>query len=557
MPFSFVSLISASSLATLAAASILPNPNVFNPLKNRLAKRDVWTYGVVGDSWGSGVSYNDDVLLDGNLDNCLRTKESHGPQLDADTSWLGGFQSGLRDAACSGSQFVDLALGAHQMGKVGNPNLIIMTSGGNNAGFGNIVRACIYHSEPSHDYGKAYKDDTDGTGDCAVALNGATNYIQNTMGQDLINTINDMLNDPAVKNNPDFRLYLTGYAQFFGTDLDSWCNNEAWNLLSLVQTPTPYLSVELRKAFNDRVSAVNSLYKNTVASNFADKVRYIDIDAGFSGHRFCEPGATRDMQFNTDTNFDGVYLWNLNWFVNNVYKDPKDVTTQEAQDIVQGQGVTAWSGSGGGSGGGISNTPWWGFALRPFHPRTTGYTSIKNAILSQLKTDGLPKAASGSASPQPTPPAFVPGTCSFHLDEWQSCEDDTKNLYAQIKMYDNDKIVIGQTEADSTKPLGDSINANDPLNFQSKLPFPLQVTGEHKKDYVQFNYNGLSFKSTDGQCSAGGWDPKQGPTCGLRTGNKNARSAEHSTNTIRFADERTIQGLIGPAKPWRTQSTAE
>ena len=354
------------------------------------------------------------------------------------------------------------------------------------------------------------------------------------MQQDLINTINDILDDPSVKNNPDFLLYLTGYAQFFGTDYDPWCNNEAWNINSWVFAPTPYLSVELRTAFNDRVSAVNTLYKNTIASNFANKARYIDLDAGFSGHRFCEPGATHEDQLNTDTNFHGVYLWNLNWpwQVANAAppagQDPNNVTAQEAQNLFNGQGVTAWSGGSGSGGGG--NEPSNGWRLRPFHPRTSGYTSIKNAILAQLKTDGLPKAGSASSpspspSASPSPPAYAPGTCSFHLDEWQSCADDSSNLYATIKMYDNNKNVIGQTNVDPTKnPLGDPINNSDPLNFQSKLPYPLQVTGEHENDYVQFNYNGLAFKSRDGQCSVGGWDPRDGPVCGLRPGNQNAVS---------------------------------
>lgn len=89
------------------------------------------------------------------------------------------------------------------MGKVGHPDVVIMTSGGNNAGFGHIVD-CIYHSDPRHIYGKAYKDDHDGTGDCAKALNDASNYIKNVMQQDLNNTINDILDDPNVKNNPKF-----------------------------------------------------------------------------------------------------------------------------------------------------------------------------------------------------------------------------------------------------------------------------------------------------------------------------------------------------------------
>jgi len=255
------------------------------------------------------------------------------------------------------------------MGKVGHPDVVIMTSGGNNAGFGHIVDVCIYHSDPRHIYGKAYKDDHDGTGDCAKALNDASNYIENVMQQDLNNTINDILDDPNVKNNPKFLLYLTGYAQFFGTDYDSWCNTEYWNIPSFTfpQTPTPYLSVELRKAFNDRVSAVNTLYNNTIVSKYADKARYIDLDAGFSGHRFCEPGAKHADQVNKDTNFTGVYLWNLNYPIRLANAPPSEgvlnidsVTAEEAQQLFNGQGVTAW---GIGEGGNIPSNGW---RLRPF-----------------------------------------------------------------------------------------------------------------------------------------------------------------------------------------------
>ena len=171
------------SLTGLCAATFLPDTYY------QLDRRDgqVWPYGVIGDSWGSGVSYNKDVLYDDNKDSCLRTKESHGPRMEADITWIGHSSSGLRDAACSGSNLRDIVIGQHQMGKVGNPDVVIMTSGGNNAGFGNIVDVCIYHSDPRHDYGNAYSDDPDRSGECAKALDAALDYI-NRMAFDLLPT---------------------------------------------------------------------------------------------------------------------------------------------------------------------------------------------------------------------------------------------------------------------------------------------------------------------------------------------------------------------------------
>ena len=530
-------------LTNLVTAGIIPDVRALKASTEHLITRDAspWPYGVIGDSWGSGVSYNNDVLYDGNLDNCLRTKESHGPQMEADTSWTGSFSSGLRDAACSGSQLVDLAKGGYQMGKVGNPNVLVMTSGGNNCGFGVIVDVCIYHSNPIMNYGPAYKDDTERTGACAKALDNAQTYITNTLQQDLINTINDILADPSVKSNPDFLLYLTNYAQFFGTDYDPWCNNEAWNIAGI--SATPYLSVELRTAFNDHVSKVSDVYKTTIQQNFAQQARFVDLDSGFSGHRFCEPGASHSDQLNTDTNFENVYLWNLNWswqVANQAAPNPDEqngtVSAEEAQQLFGDNGVTAWSGSGSGGGG---NIPGDGWKLRPFHPRYSGYTSIKNAILAQLKADGLPKAPASPTSPTPPSP-YVKGTCSFHLTETQDCDSNFGNdLYGVVKMYDNAKNVIGQTVQDDDHPIGYPMDAGNSYSFSSKLSDPLVITGEHAQDYVQFTIGALSWQSKTSNggasCTVGGWNPRDGPVCGLRIGNENAVSLlrpvrENTTN---------------------------
>ena len=106
----FLHLATVSSLLTLLAASAIPDTSFSDPLGSRIEQRDnpPWPYGVCGDSWGSGVSYKDEVLYDGNRDKCLRTIESHGPQLEADSTWRGDYSSGLRDAACSGSKLDDL-----------------------------------------------------------------------------------------------------------------------------------------------------------------------------------------------------------------------------------------------------------------------------------------------------------------------------------------------------------------------------------------------------------------------------------------------------------------
>lgn len=414
-------LIGALGLSNAVSASVLPATSSVN-----VDKRDgePWPYGVTGDSWGSGVAWSKEVLYDDNKGTCLRTKESHGPQMEGDNAWTGFGKTTLHDAACSGRTLGDIVAGEHQIGQIGNPNVMVMTAGGNQAGFGHIVEVCIYHPDPKHNYGPAYKDDKDGKGECAVALDDALKYITRPpedgapgMEYDLRVTLDDVFKDSAVKDNSDFLLYITGYAQFFGTDYDEWCNNQYWNVPSFNPlAPTPYLSKELRQTINDHVSKVNSLYQK-VASSYSKQTRYVDLDKRFAGHRFCEPGATYQDQINTDTHFDKVWLWNLNWpWQVNGQGAPSaqaaegKVSAQEAQNVFQGQGVTAWTGTGSQGGNDPSN----GWRLRPFHPRFTGYTSIKDAIIEQMKADGLPKVAATPSTTQPAGPACSHVQDGFH-----------------------------------------------------------------------------------------------------------------------------------------------
>ena len=125
---------------------------------------------------------------------------------------------------------------------------------------------------------------------------------------------------------------------------------------------------------------------------------------------------------------------------------------------------------------------------------------------------------SAAASPTPPPPPYATGTCSFHLTETQNCDADYgNNLYGNVKMVDNNKVTIGQTVNDNDHPIGYPMDAGKSYSFDSKLPHPLVITGEHENDYVQFTYGGLSWQSKTpndgGICTVGGWDPRDGPIC--------------------------------------------
>ena len=124
--------------------------------------------------------------------------------------------------------------------------------------------------------------------------------------------------------------------------------------------------------------------------------------------------------------------------------------------------------------------------------------------------------------PPPVPPAYAPGVCSFHIDEYATCEDEAKNLYANVKMWDNGGSTtnpIGETDLSTAanKNYGNHIDVGNSYSFTSKLKTPLIITGEHANDYVQFTLGAISWKSTDkglqvaggvADCNQGGWDPR-------------------------------------------------
>lgn len=103
------------------------------------------------------------------------------------------------------------------------------------------------------------------------------------------------------------------------------------------------------------------------------------------------------------------------------------------------------------------------------------------------------------------------------------------NLFADVTVMDSENNVIGKTAVNATYPLGMPINVGDTYAFLvNDSSTQLMITGEQAGDYIQFTLGSLSWKSrtTTGvaTCSNGGWDPRDGPICGQRYGNQNAKN---------------------------------
>lgn len=169
---------------------------------------------------------------------------------------------------------------------------------------------------------------------------------------------------------------------------------------------------------------------------------------------------------------------------------------------------------------------YWGGAVgnkvKTFHPQWPFHKSITTSILTQYALDNIspPNPPSSPTGPDPGP-GYATGTCTLHLNEYQTCAGDKTNLLADIQMKDSQGNVIGSTDTKGGSIYGQPANAEAPYSFTSKLADPLIVIGEHQGDYVRFTLKEQSWTSNDlpadgnaGCKKPGGWDPKEGPSCG-------------------------------------------
>ncbi|KAH9905504.1 SGNH hydrolase [Xylariomycetidae sp. FL2044] len=412
----------AKTFALLLLPTTLGSPlnkisSIFNLGSNKRDNDFVWAS--VGDSWASGVSYSADQDTDYDDDKygCHRWKDSYGPLMERNTSWVKGLQE-FHFAACSGATLDKIVINSQgenpaQMSSVGNPQMITYHAGGNNCGFGAVVTDCVY--QPTGDFGPEYPNPD---GQCAKRLKASNEYINsdntgrgNGLYIDELNTVRDILNHPAVKDNQEFRLYILGYAQFFHTG-DNYCNEISFGALAwLPWGNKPKLTNRLRTDINDGVRRVNEVL-GRVAKDVGDaRVKFLDVNPSFDTHRFCEDHHNyQDQWYSRD-----VWLWNLNLPRNDPPADPSGIDAWlSGGRLPDGTNVTEYpsgtvigdemqggvvsddfnASSGSGSGGG---SPTW--QQRPFHPKHGGTHAIANIVMAQAMADKIPGVL-GSEAPE-------------------------------------------------------------------------------------------------------------------------------------------------------------
>ncbi|KAF2225240.1 hypothetical protein BDZ85DRAFT_280429 [Elsinoe ampelina] len=316
-------------------------------------------------------------------------------------------------------------MGQQQIKRTGEPRVVIMTIGGNNAGFANIVTDCMYQPFWWRDYEGPFPDD----GKCAAAIAAADRILDDTIGTDITNTYIDIFNH--FKDMPsDLNVYHTSYIPFFNTE-DNWCRDESFAVYPLSWKKEQKLNVEIRTAMNNLVTKMNNIIDQAVRDfqpRLAQSQRrllarqkdlsdtgpvipdrpdppapppatqpfqppiqpvvakrnlgFIDLSETFSGHRFCETNSDHTKQYYGNE----TYLWNLNYFgTREVPADGKVPALTSEQKVQMQTGELAGE-SGSGTDNSISN----GWHLRPFHPTARGNEAIKDAIVQRLVQDQIP-----------------------------------------------------------------------------------------------------------------------------------------------------------------------
>jgi hypothetical protein len=196
--------------------------------------------------------------------------------------------------ACSGDVLSGIEA---QLGKLGGSkaHLITLSISGNDFKFGNVVENCIYN----YVVGDGNKDIQ-----CRNALNEASAEIgKDSVWQSYTDKVNNILAQasfPDLLNHKWTVLVITGYAKFFAEPAaNDDCSSKRFPI------PAPFikgnlLRQDVRASMNILVDQVNQNIQQKIVNANPDRIRFVNIDDNFRGHRFCEPGATDPIGGNDD-----------------------------------------------------------------------------------------------------------------------------------------------------------------------------------------------------------------------------------------------------------------
>ncbi|KAK4505500.1 hypothetical protein PRZ48_003463 [Zasmidium cellare] len=360
----------------VAHVSSIPFP-IHNFLKARAPDFE-WT--AWGDSYASGVGAGN--YVDGRR--CLRYAGAYPVEISVDSNNLIASQGGgkFNNVVCSGAKVEDVEAyqfftedaGAepdwqyYPRPATGRPTMGTLTIGGDDVDFPGLLYSCIMESFP-FPMSVGFEDRT-----CEEQRVFSWSLLSQHGDHDVPNELLVGKLDGLIKaitsfgrdaSGDGFRLYVTGYGQFFN-DVDPGCDN-----ITLARTANPdddgephiKLTTDLRQDFNAMSRLLNLAIQQAVDLNNETNVRYIDIDSFLSGHRFCEPGIQEPDQNNPN-------LWFYHYPYNQSDDEDSDPAVKHLNAIINKHADKI-----------------------VFDPNTTLFTDHLNAVWSTIDEKAVNKAA--------------------------------------------------------------------------------------------------------------------------------------------------------------------
>ncbi|KAL9612597.1 MAG: hypothetical protein Q9167_002803 [Letrouitia subvulpina] len=355
----------------------------------------------MGDSYAVGIGAGIPMPKIGPRyynDLCYRFKKSYGMQ----TQDLAFNKTPVFNyPACSGNKFDEIVkwqlrdtpgghLGAYYPSWGRKPRFVTLSMGGNDINIVTLVMKCILNIN------------TRAQSSCDDQLKLSNKKLQGpqfTAGAE--NVLRSTIKKARNANISNFRIYLLGYAKFFNSETTQ-CNNVSFQPSWIVKSngaPSVLLTQNRRRKMNMLALGLNQKLRS-IALAFPE-VTYVDYDAHFEGHRFCdrrEPNANdpETWFFNHNTTQDSDVSGSLQ----NSYL----LNSSKLADILQSAGYIDNDNPENGFGKSItsdaefiqdlstaaashndteSENLLWQF-VRVMHPKIRGHWAIKNVLVEHL-----------------------------------------------------------------------------------------------------------------------------------------------------------------------------
>ncbi|KAL8784301.1 MAG: hypothetical protein Q9213_004059 [Squamulea squamosa] len=257
-----------------------------------------WTS--LGDSYATGVGVGESK----GFNRCVHYSDSY-PLLMNKDSRMPGAAKGRRiwDCTCSGAstqdildhQFLDAPSSDSVYGarsEFGFPQIATLTAGGDDIEFLSLVLECILQMYPF-------------SNPCEEQIQRSASKLDDPL---LFNSLDLIIKQILIRGitsaGEGFRLFVTGYAQFFNEKTDQ-CDDATFSYWDRGDEAQK-LTKDLRQKLNKLARDLNNKIKAVVDNNKQWGVVYVDYDAQFDGHRYCEDGITEP-----DNNNPNIWFFHL------------------------------------------------------------------------------------------------------------------------------------------------------------------------------------------------------------------------------------------------------